>query len=152
MRSIKTFFHFCALFLLAGCAASNAHYYQQAVQSWQGSSAQSLVKAWGRPDNRLATPAGNTVLVYQNQGYSAYNSTTSPAVGVNVSPTGRPVIVTSTAASNGAARGASLSCVTLFEVNNKGLITHVTTQGNGCYSNQSFAEKVAKPGTQLTTG
>lgn len=152
MRSIRQIFQLSALILLSGCASSNGKYYQQAVQSWEGANVQGLIKTWGSPDKRVVGPTGNTVLVYQNQSYSAYNSMSSPAIGVHFSGTGHPVITTAPSTNNSVTRGAmTLTCITVFEVDRKGTIVDTSTQGNSCYSNQSFAEKIAKPGTNITS-
>lgn len=130
---------FSLVALLAGCTSMTTNYYTQTVQGWRGGNANTLVKRWGAPDQKITGPNGNTAYVYKTESYQASNIGTSPEVGVNFTPGGKPVIITKSNPNFHTSRGLSITCVTVFVANAKGVITDVQAQGRNCYGGQEFA-------------
>lgn len=104
----------------------------QNVLQWRGDSADALVNSWGTADLKVISPTGNTVLIYYIKTTRAYNTQWSPAIGVNVSPAGRPVVVAPTMNTFQNQQELSLTCTVKFEVNKAGTIVSTQMQGNGC--------------------
>ena len=134
-----------AAILLSACSTTTTNYYQPSVESWHGASLNALVKQWGRPDYKVASPDGNITLAYRTQSYSTYTPPTSPAIGVN-NAAGRPVITVAPNTNNTWNRGQlSITCTAIFKANAKGVITQTNIQGTNCYGGQGFANQYANP-------
>lgn len=123
--------------LLSGCAGTTGNYYTSTVKSWRGGNAASLVSQWGTPDTKIVNPNGSTIYVYKTRSASSDNAAASNQAGVNVSRTGRPVIVTS---NSGLWSGKSptINCLAVFEANAQGKIYNTEVRGKGCYENRNF--------------
>jgi hypothetical protein len=135
--------------LLSGCAATTTNYYTSTVQSWRGSNAKSLIQVWGRPDTQIVNPNGSAIYVYKTQSYSNSSVQGSDPVGVNVSRTGKPIIVTTPTINNAGTRGSpqSLNCLAVFETDPKGIIISTEIRGKACYASPSFVNKMSNPNT-----
>lgn len=134
-----------AALLLAACATTGK--YKAVLDSWVGSSADSLVSSWGPPDSSYRLSDGEQVLQYSRggnlhmPGYSyttpqtTYENGTVSAYGTNGSGYGN-YSGTSTTYVQHHTQGfdIQLSCVTRFTVNASGIITHWAFQGNNCVS------------------
>ncbi len=131
--------------LLASCATSMQNYYNPTVQSWKNGQASDLVKRWGVPDNKIIAPNKTTVYLYKTESYRAQNTVYSPAVGINFTEQGRPVMITQPTTNNAWSRGMTLNCATAFVANPKGIIIDIQTYGNSCYVGHTFAEKMSNP-------
>lgn len=131
--------------LLSSCASST-NYYPQTVQSWHNGSMKTLVQRWGKPDETIITPTGQTLLIYRVQGFNQAERSSEPVVGVNYTRDGRPVIISKTNTNMAGTRTTlSLPCTVLFQANKNGKIMTTDTQGSGCYGNASFSAKMANP-------
>lgn len=117
--------------LLYGCATTKTY---NDFANWQGRNIASLVKRWGTPDTKIISPDGDTVYFYKLQTSRTYRSQASPAIGVHVSSSGRPVIITPQNNVWDQRTTLSLTCTITFETNQQGIITHIQAQGNGCSS------------------
>jgi hypothetical protein len=138
MRYLITF---VCIILLSACGTMANSQYSTTVNSWNGASAASLMKAWGEPDQVIPGEHGTKFLVYKTTGYSAMGGQPSPSIGVNMSAKGRPVIVTIPNTNNAINRGAlSLNCITIFEVNAKNIVIHTEYKGSGCRSSRLRTE------------
>lgn len=142
MRHLSAFGLFI---LLAGCASSTTNYYTQTVQSWRGANMNDLVKRWGPADDRVSGPDGNAVYVYKTESYQAYNTPTSPSIGVNFGQHGTPVITNTTHTNNVWNRGMGLACIAVFIATPQGKILDTRINGNGCYGSEDFAKRMANP-------
>lgn len=131
------------MILLSSCASIQANYYNQTINSWRGADINTLLKKWGRPAKKLNTLSGSTVYVYKKQEFRNPESLTSPAVGVNYRPGGTP-IVTTTRPTNWN-NGLTLFCIAAFEVNKEGTIIDVQTQGNNCFADSEFMNRMKNP-------
>jgi hypothetical protein len=133
--------------LLAGCAATT-NYYTPTVESWRGGNVDTLVQRWGTPDVRSRTSDGNVAYLYQTASYHNNAGPSSPQIGVNYTPGGRPNIITQDtnfAASRG---GITYNCLTTFVANRQGKIVRVEEQGHGCYGNAGFANSKSNPNSK----
>ena len=152
MRSIKACLGLSSLILLSSCATTTSNYYTQTVQSWRGGNVTTLITRWGRADSTITAGDGNTLLVYKTEGYRTYNTTASPAVGVNYSGSGKPVIVSTPNTNSSWSRGTmSLTCSVGFEVDKHGTIVDTQVQGPGCYGGENFAAKMGNPNAKVIT-
>ncbi|MHB1222228.1 MAG: hypothetical protein ACYC0J_09560 [Gammaproteobacteria bacterium] len=134
--------------LLASCATTTNNYYSSTVRSWQGANAHDLVKTWGSADIQATGPNGYTAYVYKTESYRAYNTVVSPQIGVNFTPSGRPILISQPNLAPNASRGMGLVCTTLFTANPKGIIIDTAVNGTGCYGGARFAEKYRHPITR----
>lgn len=142
MRFIMSF---GLIILLSGCA-SLTNSYQSTVKSWQGANANSLVKRWGKPDIKVVGQSGNTYYIYRTKLYKENRSYFTPQVGVNVSPTGHPVIVANSPTTyNMRSSSTALYCSAAFEVTPGGTIVSAETKGTGCLSNPTFDQTMRNP-------
>lgn len=130
--------------LLSSCTTTTTNYYSSTVEGWQGAQANGLVKTWGRPDIQVKGPQGNTAYIYKTETYSANQGMASPAVGVNFSADGKPIIVSQNNFNPSANRGLAITCTTVFLANNKGVITDTKVIGRSCYGNQGFAKRYGR--------
>lgn len=134
------------LMLVSSCTTSTANYYTQTIHGWRGGNAKNLVQRWGTPDQRMTSPGGNTIYIYNTQSYRNFNAPSSPPVGVNYTSGGRPVIVPMNNSLNNWNRGPmSISCSAIFEANPKGVIINTQIQGTGCYGSENFANTKSNP-------
>lgn len=133
------------IILLSSCASTSTNYYSKTVQSWNGGSASTLVKRWGNPDSKLLAANGYVAYVYRSESNHPNNARFSPSIGVNFTPGGKPILVSSPNTNRSLGNGMELSCVTVFVANKQGIITDTKMQGNRCYGNESFAENKANP-------
>jgi hypothetical protein len=118
--------------------------YSNTVASWDGASAASLIQAWGPADQVIPGQHGTKYLIYKSTGYSAMDGRASPAIGINMSAKGRPVIVTTPNTNSAINRGTlTLNCITIFEVNAKNTIIHTEYKGNGCRTSQRFTNRIS---------
>lgn len=131
--------------LLSSCATTMNNYYTPTVKGWQGGSAANLVKAWGMPDTKATGANGDTIYIYKSESYHAYDTPSSPNIGVNVSSSGRPIIITQPNTNFTANRGMSITCTAIFTTNSKGIITETNILGRGCYGNADFAKRLGNP-------
>lgn len=137
--------------LLTNCSGITRNYYTPTVKSWRGGHVNTLVAEWGTPDYKTTSLEGETIYVYKTQGYTNNNNTrSSPAIGVNTSQQGRPIIVTDNMNSWG--RGQTpVNCIAAFVVNKQGIITDTQIKGNGCYGGQSFSKSRGNPDNRKQT-
>lgn len=120
------------LAMLTGCATNTAKYYTQTNPNWLGSNSQSLINAWGQPNARLQQGHNQRFYYYKTKGYVAPATLVAP-VGVNVSRTGRPVIInTNNTFGSSQSNQTILKCTAIFDVNAQGIITRSEMLGNGC--------------------
>lgn len=131
--------------LLAGCATTTTNYYTKTIGTWRGGNAETLMKTWGTPDDKIASANGNTVYIYKTMSYSQSPTSPSPTVGVSVGANGRPVMVSSPNTNTVWSRGMSISCVTAFVVNKQGIITAVQSRGDHCFGGETFAKQMKNP-------
>jgi hypothetical protein len=132
--------------LLSSCVGTTNNYYTSTIKSWRGGNTNALVQAWGTPDTKIVNPNGSTVYIYKTKGYAPTPATTTSPVGVNVSRTGRPVIVTSPAPT-GQPSTSSVGCIAVFEAAANGKIYNTEVRGKGCYANLDFVNTMSNPGT-----
>lgn len=141
---MRTILLLCLACLLSACANSNN--YQQTLQSWQGGNTKTLVERWGRPDEKMTAPNGNTVMVYYINRTRTTTPPSSPVVGVHIDQSGRAVMTNSPNTNYTWNRGpASLACSTMFEANPNGKIINVQSKGPGCYATEGFAAQRKNP-------
>lgn len=134
---------FILIFILSSCA-STTNYYTPTVNSWRGANINTLLKTWGVPDNKLTGPAGNIVLVYNQQRFNTSMGATSPSVGVTFTPGGTPIMTTIPNTNFTATRGMTAICTTLFVADAKGTITQIKSSGP-CYANARFQASRQNP-------
>lgn len=135
--------------LLSACGTTT-NYYTQTAQSWKGASLSDLSKRWGRPDQTVSNPKGNTIYVYKTESYQRTNTPVTPSAGVNFSGTGKPVIVTQSDANANWNRNMSLSCITYFIADSKHVITEVKISGNNCFGGSSYSSRMSNPANMPT--
>jgi len=135
-----------SLLLLSSCTNS-ANHYQQTIHSWRNGNVNTLLKRWGRPDEKTVNSNGNLTLVYYTRSYKRANGgPISPMVGVNVNKQGRPTITTIPNTSRSWSReSTSLNCMAVFETNAKGMIISTNVVGSGCYGSESFEKRLTNP-------
>lgn len=131
-----------ALIIFLSACASTANYYTSTLNSWRGSHANALVKTWGTPDTKIVNPNGSMVFIYKTKSYATSRTQGSPNIGVNVSSTGRPVIVSPTG-NKGLSRSLTINCLAVFQVDKNGRISSTEVRGKGCYGDQHFAQKLS---------
>lgn len=107
----------------------------QSIHSWVGKNESSLTEKWGIPDIKIQKENGGSQLIYKKVNTQTHTMQTSPSIGVNVSPTGNPIII-STPNPNPTwnSQTLSLTCTIEFSVNRSGIITSAQMTGNGCDS------------------
>ncbi len=130
--------------ILSACGTTT-NYYTQTVESWRGGNINTLTERWGKPDARMPTNDGNIAYLYQTASYHNNPGPSSPQVGVNFTPGGRPSIITQNtnfAASRG---GITYNCLTTFVTNRQGKILRVEEQGHGCYGSSRFSNNKSNP-------
>ncbi|TAK74761.1 MAG: hypothetical protein EPO11_06430 [Gammaproteobacteria bacterium] len=133
------------IIFLTSCATTTTNYYTKTIGTWRGGNANTLVKTWGMPDDKVVGANGNTVYVYKTSSYNpSLGPSPGPTVGVNISASGRPVMITDPN-TNQWSRDMSISCVTAFAVNQQGIITDIQSRGNHCYGSESFANQMKNP-------
>jgi hypothetical protein len=130
--------------LLTSCAGTTGNYYTSTVNSWRGGSAASLIAQWGTPDTKIVNPNGSVIYIYKTKSYDTASTSGSSPVGVNVSRTGRPVIVTPNNA-NISRSALSIHCLAVFEADAKGKIYNTEVRGQGCYGSQNFVKTKGNP-------
>lgn len=131
--------------LLVGCATTGK--YKAVLNSWVGSSADSLVSSWGPPNSSYRLSNGGEVLQYSRAGnihmpgYSytspqtTYQNGNISAYGTNGSAYGSYAGTSTTYVQHHAAGyNIRMSCVTRFTVNASDIITRWSFQGNACKS------------------
>lgn len=84
-------FFFILISLLSSIAQANQ---QQAINSWRGSSVNTLVQQWGKPNQSIQTSSGMSYYFY-TVNTNPFPERTTPEFGVNVNRTGSPVQVIS---------------------------------------------------------
>ncbi len=131
-----------ALIIFLSACASTANYYTSTLNSWRGSNANALVKTWGTPNTKIVNPNGTMVFVYKTKSYAAGRTQGSPAIGVNVSSAGRPVIVNPTE-NKALSRNLTITCLAVFQIDKNGRISSTEVRGKGCYGDQYFAQKLS---------
>jgi hypothetical protein len=104
----------CCLALFAGCATTAS--YQKTLQSWVGSSVDSLVKAWGPPQSSYELSDGGQILEYIDHGKMHAGGYTFIQPQNSYTPV----------------YNMQLVCLTRFTVSPKGIITNSASQGNNC--------------------
>lgn len=103
------------------------------ADSFRGQNMSQLIQSWGTPNIKIINPNGTRVFIYKIVKSKTNTLPTSPSVGVNVSSTGRPVmIVQPNSIMQGGQESLALTCIIQFEINKKGTIISTTKQGNGC--------------------
>lgn len=125
--------------LLSACVTRQD--YTSTLQSWHGQAANRLITQWGKPDETLARSNGKSILIYKSTAYQENPPSPPPAIGMNVSPSGTPVMVAPNPNAAWNQPSILLSCTTEVEVNPQGIITQISESGNGCgahHSNQKF--------------
>ncbi|HEX4044639.1 MAG TPA: hypothetical protein VHZ76_03120 [Gammaproteobacteria bacterium] len=156
---MRRIFILSSIFLLASCATTAGNY-SKTVQSWQGGNVNTLLQTWGKPNDVVAGAQGNSVYVYKSESYRTYANNYSPAVGVSVTPTGVPVMTAQPTTNMAWNRSSTLSCITAFVVNPKGIIINTKIQGTDCHAeknlmnpavNQSAANNNATVNTSANT-
>ena len=136
--NFRFIFALLAMGFLGACATTGK--YEAKLQSWIGSSADSLVASWGYPTQTTTAPSGNKLLVYSRgqsvtmpvyqspyeaqetatNSYNQYNNT------VQETRYRRPAQQPQT---------INLSCTTFFEVDSSNNVVRWSWQGNNCTSN-----------------
>lgn len=144
---MRYFIGFLLTILLSSCAMTN--YYTKTVASWHGANATTLVNRWGRPDEKIIGPHGNSIYVYKTISYKQNSAPASPMIGVTFGADGKPIIITIPNTNNTWNRGMSISCVAVFMVNKQNIVTETKVQGNNCYGNANFAEKRGNPSVKI---
>jgi hypothetical protein len=116
------------IMLLIGCSTQNSQHYTQSLDKWRGRDVNQLLAAFGTPNLKMPAAQGNTLYRYKIETYSSPGGPLSPQVGVNVSRSGRPVIVSATS-TNGNRGAIALNCYRNFLVNSQGIIVKAQSQG-----------------------
>jgi hypothetical protein len=130
---MRIFLTFCLMVMTLSCAATTSKHYTQIARNWRGTNVQNLLEEWGAPDIKVPRAEGTTVYIYKKVRTSAPSANPGPRIGVNVSATGRPIIVTSPGTNPAWGQDTlSLTCVYTFIVNAKGIITQMQAKGSGC--------------------
>jgi len=111
--------------LLSACVTSR-YEYQQTIKTWQGSSLQALSEHWGRPDEKITTLNGRTVYLYKTR------------IGIKVLP------------HSSRNRGKSLTCITVFEANKKGIIVSAKSYGSSCTNSPQVQQKKKAPHRKIS--
>lgn len=137
---------FCGLaILLSSCASTTVNYYPQTLNTWRGASIHSLVERWGHPNTKVVRSDGNVIYIYKTESYHYANTAASPEVGINVSKTGRPVIITRTRTDAWTRGTTAFPCYATFETNRQGQILKTSAQGTGCYGSDNFSGQYSNP-------
>lgn len=119
------------LFIILILLSINA--FARDAYQWQGANINSLMKQWGAPDIHIKRKNGSSILIYHIETYRAgVPLQGSPAVGVNVSASGKPVIVTSPYPNPTINQSVSLYCDIEFTANSQGVIISIKMRGSGC--------------------
>ncbi len=131
----------CVTFFLFGCVATTKGY-QQVLDTWIGSTEQSLVQSWGPPDN-VYENNGMRILTYDQQKTTSisipqYQTTTHQGtvygggtLGSYSGTSGTWVNQTST---------AHHRCKTNFTTDERGVIRSYSFEGNSCRSQETGSE------------
>lgn len=132
--------------LLSGCLSTTNNYYTSTMKSWRGGNIQTLAQQWGEPDTKIVNPNGSMIYIYktQPQGLTTPPLPTPTAVGVNVSRTGRPVIVTPTTPVTPLSP-TGVSCLAIFEASPTGKIYNTEIRGQDCYGSLQFSSTMRSP-------
>lgn len=130
--------------LLSGCGTTT-NYYTQTVQSWNGSNLKDLNKRWGKPDQIVNTPHGETVYLYKTESYQRTTTPNGPSTGISYTADGRPVVVTRQNFGGNGNRNMTVHCFTYFIADPKGKIVEVKNSGGSCFANTSFIERMGNP-------
>lgn len=147
--SIRQAMTFGFIALLASCTIPSAHHYTTTVESWRGGNSSTLLKSWGKPDKKMTTLNGNTVLVYKTITYQSDTSPSSPGIGVSYTPGGSPVLTTAPSPrTSWPYKGASYFCIVAFEVNKQNTIVNTQIQGNHCFGGARFVHSMRNPDGQ----
>jgi hypothetical protein len=124
MRILCLFF---VVLFLTGCARTN-NSNRSNFASWQSKSVDELTSQLGAPNNVTKAANGNIYYIYIVQQKPYIPPSSSPAVGVNVSASGKPVMIVSQQAT----LETMLTCIMKFEINARGLIVSKELTGDGC--------------------
>lgn len=108
-------------FMFCGCATTAN--YRNAVNSWVGADAETLVRTWGYPAKTFEAPNGNTVYEYSSsESYRTSRFTSyhyDPKTGYGYATTyGGDTL--------------NLYCITYFEVNKEKKVARASFKGNSC--------------------
>ncbi len=119
---------------LISCATTpSSQDYAKTIASWRNKPASLLVQRWGKPDLRMPGPQQTTLYGYESPSYQSSMSSASPQIGVNVSQSGRPIIVSLPQMPEAGNRNANPHCFSIFLANERGLIIDTHVQGVSCY-------------------
>jgi hypothetical protein len=131
---------FLAIFL-AACATAN--YYSQALNSWQGTHIEDLIRTWGVPDRMINMPDGTTYYVYTSESYQSTPPTLTPGYATYTNSAGKPVM--STIMFPTPPTTFLLQCTTWFQVNNQHVIVSAHAKGNYCFADNMQIRNLENP-------
>ena len=114
---------------LTGCATTEK--YKMKVNRWRGENINTLIEAWGFPDNTIRAPSGNKVYVYKYRVTGRYPRSYIPGNTTVTTGKNRTYVNTTNGYYVGGGRYDN-QCTTWFEVNKKEIIIMVTFRGNDC--------------------
>ena len=114
------------LLLTLSCATTEG--YNKLLDTWIGSSADSLVNSWGPPSSVYNKDNGEKMLTFVRGGqmYMPGTQTTTGTVG--------PYGTINTTTTGSAGSYINLNCTTTFTVSKENKIIHWSWRGNNCYA------------------
>jgi hypothetical protein len=135
------------LLFLSACALTNINSnYAQTVSSWRWTSANSLLRSWGKPSKIGSLPNGNQVYIYHKESYKNYPTRPATPNYATVSvATGRSFIVVPATNQPPEASSYLLECTTIFEVDPRRIIVDVRATGNNCTGDDGFMLSRSNP-------
>lgn len=127
--------------LLSACTTAGD--YNRSLLDWRGQDVQQVISQLGNPDQVKKQANGNTVYTFITEGYAPQKRPQPPAVGVNFSGSGIPVMVVPNADSlNNVAPVATLCTVTVTTDQHNKIVT-ANTLGDGCGNGMNLTKRGA---------
>ncbi|OGT36086.1 MAG: hypothetical protein A3F11_05600 [Gammaproteobacteria bacterium RIFCSPHIGHO2_12_FULL_37_14] len=115
------------LILLSNCSVTMPTHTRQI---WVGKNMSTFINRYGQPDIKIATDQGNTVYFYTKSSYQYKKVFLSPPVSVNITSTGKPVMIVKPDIHEG--KMVVFTCKIMLNVNRQGVITGSQIQGENC--------------------
>jgi hypothetical protein len=119
-------------FLLLLSACTTGKDYNRSLSDWRGQDIKQVMPQLGTPDKIKKGLDGSTIYTFNTEGYTTQKQPPRPAVGVNFSGSGTPVMVVPNADSLANTTPIASICIITITADKNNKIISANAIGDGC--------------------